>query len=160
MRDLSKTSCPGYYNINPRSMAWHRTVLAKMHFTPLLLLYAVWDPETKIDFENNNCSTFNDVFFWIFLFLFVDHSKRFYSCIFYIFFYKHLQFLHISTSVPPFNYLIHWASVSLQEPNTNLIKITWKKLIKQGAKDSHPVLLLPNDLQQHSLWEHIVFLSL
>ncbi|KAH1240346.1 hypothetical protein GmHk_07G018230 [Glycine max] len=39
-------------------------------------------------------------------------------------------------------------------PNTNLIKITWKKLIKQGAKDSHPVLLLPNELHQYSVEEH------
>ncbi|KAH1238097.1 hypothetical protein GmHk_08G022846 [Glycine max] len=39
-------------------------------------------------------------------------------------------------------------------PNTSLIKITWKKLIKPGAKDSHPVLLLPNDLHQHSVEEH------
>jgi len=53
-----------------------------------------------------------------------------------------------------FSYLICWAYVSLQDQNTNLIKITWKKLIKQGAKDSHPVLLLPNDLDKHFIKEH------
>lgn len=53
-----------------------------------------------------------------------------------------------------FSYLICGAYVSLQDQNTNLIKITWKKLIKQGAKDSHPVLLLPNDFEKHFIKEH------
>ncbi|WVZ24181.1 hypothetical protein V8G54_002725 [Vigna mungo] len=38
--------------------------------------------------------------------------------------------------------------------NTSLIKITWKKLIKQGAKDFHPVQLLLNDRRQHAVKGH------
>jgi len=53
-----------------------------------------------------------------------------------------------------------WSLCFLQDQNTNLIKITWKKLIKQGAKDSHQVLLLPNDLEKHFIKEHSIPVTL